>query len=312
MNPIVTVTLNPAVDKSSRVEQVLPERKLRCGLPRLEPGGGGINVARAVVKLGGKAHAIWARGGLTGELLHDLLEQAGVEQTAFAVRGKTRENLTITEERSGHQFRFGMPGAPLEADEQKACLDLLESLAPAPRFVVLSGSLPPGTPDDFYGRLAARLPRETRVVLDTSGPALREGVRCGDRAIFLVKPNIRELGAMAGKEIRTDRELVDASRRLINDRCVEVVVTSLGPAGAALVTRDAEHRFAAPVVPIRSKVGAGDSMVAGIVLALERGKSLVEAVRFGIAAGAAAVMTPGTELCRREDTEQLYDAVRVE
>lgn len=303
MTRIATLTLNPTVDKSCDVDQVVPERKLRCGEPRFDPGGGGINVARVIKELGGEVTAFWMGGGTSGDLLEQLLNQAGLEQVRFPIRAHTRENLIVYEESSGLQYRFGMPGASLMESEITLCLDRLKALDPAPEYFVLSGSLPPGIAEDIYARIGSILPSGCRIVLDTSGRAFPLGL---ESPVFLIKPNIRELGELAGKSIRDDAEIRDASRALIAQGKVQVVATSLGSGGVVLTTADHWEHIRAPTVTIRSKVGAGDSMVGGIVLALVRGENLSNAVRFGVAAGSAAVMTVGTELCRRKDTERLY------
>jgi 6-phosphofructokinase 2 len=309
MKSIVTITLNPAIDKSSSIDHVVPERKLRCGPPRYEPGGGGINVSRAVRQLGGESKAVYLSGGLQGKRLQQLLDQDGLDHHSFEIEASTRENLVIYEEKTGQQYRFGMPGPEVSEKEWRGFFDRLSAIGGKPDFLVASGSLPPGVPEDFYARMARKC-REAgiRLILDTSGKPLSAGVREG---VFLLKPNVDELKTLAGRpDFDDEAHLEELARDLIRDGKNQVVVTSLGAAGAMLVWEDKCERLRAPTVSIKSKVGAGDSMVAGIVLSLARGKSIPDAARFGVAAGAAAVMTPGTELCRREDTEQLYERIK--
>ncbi|NPV07377.1 MAG: 1-phosphofructokinase family hexose kinase [Anaerolineae bacterium] len=304
MAAVVTLTINPTVDKSTSVTAVVPERKLRCTQPRSEPGGGGINVSRAILRLGGESVAVYARGGRTGAALEELLGREGVTQQPVAIEDETRENLIVLEESSGQQYRFGMPGPHLKPDEVRRCLAVVEEWEPAPDYLVASGSLPPGAPVDLYARLAqAAQRRGVRMVLDTSGEALREAAQSH---VFLLKPNVAELSQLAGCPFEEECDLEREARRLVDRGVAEVVVVSLGAAGAILVTGDDASRLRAPTVPIRSKIGAGDSMVAGIIYSLARGMSLRHSVMYGVAAGSAAVMTPGTELCRREDTERLY------
>jgi 6-phosphofructokinase 2 len=305
MPTIATLTVNPAVDKNSSVDQVLAEAKLRCDRPSREPGGGGLNVARAIHRLGGTACAYYTAGGPIGDVLDDLLTEEGVDHRALEVDGWTRENFIVYEEQSGQQYRFGMPGPELTEQEWKDCLQQMETLEPVPDYLVASGSLPPGVPEDFYDSLAtAAARRGTRVVVDTSGAALRRGVQ---GHVFLVKPNVRELEELVAEELTSEQQQLGAARELIDQGRCEVVVLSLGAGGALLITADDCEHVRTPTVPIRSKVGAGDSMVAGIVLGLSRGLRLADAVRYGVAAGAAAVMTLGTELCRREDADRLFD-----
>lgn len=308
MKHIVTLTMNPAIDKNTSVDQVVPDSKLRCDRPHREPGGGGLNVARAIVRLGGEAEAVYAAGGPTGDILAHLLDEEEIPQRLFRIENWTRENLIVSEKQSDQQFRFGMPGPELRAEEWQAVLRLLADLEPAPDYLVASGSLPPGVPDDFYGRVAEVAAEQgARVVVDTSGEALRKAVQ---GAVYLLKPNLRELQELVESELESERRQNGAARRLIEEGRCEVVVLSLGAAGARMITADDRASFRTPTVPIRSRVGAGDSMVGGIVLGLARGLPLTEAVRYGIAAGAAAVMTPGTELCRRTDTERLFERMQ--
>ena len=309
MPSIVTLTMSPAIDESTSVPYVLPDRKLRCQAPAYEPGGGGINVARAIRKLGGEALACFPVGGPTGERLKGLLDEEGVRYTAVPVAGWTRENLNVLEEVSGRQFRFCMPGATLGEHEWPVFLDWVRGLRPPPAFLVASGSLPPGVPIDFYARLAA-VGREigSRVILDTSGPAL---ARAAEAGVYLLKPSLREFQALVGEPDGGESNLARLATAAVKRGWCEVLVISLGASGALWVTASERERLGSPPVRVRSTVGAGDSMVAGIVLSLARGESLAEGVRFGVAAGAAAVMNPGTALCRREDVEQLRAQVMV-
>jgi 6-phosphofructokinase 2 len=304
MARIVTLTLNPSIDTSSSVGRVVAERKLRCSPPVHEPGGGGINISRAVRNLGGESVAVFPAGGHNGEKLVDLLDAENIRHRPLRIEQGTRENFTVYEESTGQQYRFGMPGPTLGKKEWKRCIEEVLGTAPAPGFVAASGSLPPGVPNDFYAQLAHSLrDAGARMILDTSGPALAIGV---DAGVYLIKPNLRELQDIMGEEYRDEAQQEEWAGQLIRQGRSEVVVISLGAGGAVAFWKDGRLRLRAPTVPIKSKVGAGDSMVGGMVLALSRGMDLPDVVRFGMAAGAAAVMTPGTELCRREDTERLY------
>jgi 6-phosphofructokinase 2 len=306
--PIVTVTLNPAVDVSTAVDQVVAERKLRCDDPVPEPGGGGINVARVVRELGLEATALWTRGGTTGVRLEALLDAIGLDHRPLPIARETREHLIVYERSSGRQFRFGMPGPVLDEAELRACVAAVAALAPAPAFLVLSGSLPDAVPDDLYARLIRAAPEGCRVALDTSNAALAEGVAAGP---YLVKPNRRELGQLTGAPVEDDDDVRAAARQLIEAHGVGVVVTSLGAGGVVASDADGDWFAHAPPVKVRSAVGAGDSMVAALVVALARGDALDEAVRWGVATGTAAVLTEGTQLCRRADVERLYPKVVV-
>jgi 6-phosphofructokinase 2 len=307
MPPIVTLTMNPALDIATSTERVVPTEKLRCSAPRYDPGGGGINVARAVHMLGGDALAVFPVGGLSGAMLTDLLEREHVPHSAVRIAGITRESLAVFERQSGQQYRFILPGPSIGPHDQERCLDALATRLAGASFLVASGSLPPDMPADFYGRITALARQHNlRFVLDTSGPALAGA----GKGSFLIKTSLRELEELAGAQLRTEAEEEGAAREVIAQGRAEILVLSLGLRGALLATRNETRRFAAiPVTAAAGSVGAGDSMVAGIVLSLSRGWTLIEAVRFGMAAGAAALLRPGTELCRSDDTERLYQTV---
>jgi 6-phosphofructokinase 2 len=307
VEPILTLTMNPAVDESTSVDFVTADRKLRCGPGVHEPGGGGINVARAVRKLGGEALAVHPLGGAPGDLLARLLQAEGVPQATVPVAGWTRENFNVLEKATGRQFRFCLPGPELAEAEWQACLETVRLHQPRGGFVVASGSLPPGVPADLYRRVA-RLAKQAgnTFVLDTSGEPLRISLEEG---VDLLKPSLHEFREITGSLEVEETDLPALGERLIREGRCKILVLSLGAGGAFWMTAGQRGRLAAPSVPVRSSVGAGDSMVAGIVLSLSRGKPLAEAVRYGVAAGAAAVLNPGTELCRREDADRLCSQV---
>jgi 6-phosphofructokinase 2 len=310
MQSIITLTMNPAIDKSTSVAQVIIERKLYCHPPHFEPGGGGVNVSRAIRKLGGESTAIFPCGGPTGTYLLELLQQEGLICRPIPVQGRTRENLAVLEESSGLQYRFGLPGALLSDEEWRNCLVALAASKQKPHYIVASGSLPPGVPDDFYARVA-RVGKGlgAKVIIDSSGDPLRLALQEG---VYLIKPNMRELAELVGKELVDEKSQREIALEMVGSGQCAVVALSLGAGGVLLATAAGCERLQTPLVPMKSKVGAGDRMVGGIVLSLAQGREVRDAVRFGVAAGAAAVMTPGSELCRREDTERLYEQLLAE
>lgn len=301
---IVTLTINPTIDINSKANRVIPERKLRCDLPSYEPGGGGLNVSRAIKKLGGESLALFSSGGTHGELLEKLIKKENIEYTAVPIKEMIRESITISEESSDQQYRFVMPGPALSEPEWKSFITGIKNLKEKPEFIVLSGSLPRNVPDNFYA-LIAKLGKElnVKVIVDTNKQPLCHAVEEG---VYLIKPNMNEINDLTKKNIETEAEIIEFAEKMINRNKLNVIVVSLGAAGALLITKEEVKHIMSPTVPIKSKVGAGDSMTAGIVLSLSRGNNLFESVCFGVAAGASAVMTPGTELCNKDDTERLY------
>jgi 6-phosphofructokinase 2 len=304
MKRIVTLTLNPTVDKSTTVDKIVPDQKLRCEMPKFEPGGGGINVSRGLKRLGSDSVAVFPAGGATGARLQELLAAEDVAQLAIPAEGWTRENFIVVDAAAGQQYRFGMPGTPLTAQEQQQVLAALAAQTPAPEYLIISGSLPPGVEPDFLVDVVRQARAAgTRVVADTSGPALQRVIEAG---VYLIKPNLGELSKLAGVSELDSAALADAAQHLIGEGRCEVVVASLGPQGACVITRDLVDHIPAPAVKKRSTVGAGDSMVAGLVHALAQGQSIREAARLGVACGTAATMNPGTELFRKADVDKLY------
>ncbi len=299
---IVTLTLNPAIDKSTSVEKITPEQKLRCENPTYEAGGGGINVSKAIKRLGGHSVAIFPAGGSAGQMLGDLLEKESVSCQSIPMQQWTRENFIVVETATNAQYRFGMPGGAVTDAEAQACLDAVK--VAQPDYLVVSGSLPPGLSDDFYARVAKMAKQiNARLILDTSGNPLRLAANEG---VYLLKPNLGELSKMVGVESLEMNQVDDAAMEIIKKGDCEVVVVSLGPSGALLVTKDGYEHIPAPHVHKKSTVGAGDSMVAGMTWSLAQGKSFSEMVRMGVACGSAATMNPGTELFKAQDVEKLY------
>ncbi|MDQ3365142.1 MAG: 1-phosphofructokinase family hexose kinase [Myxococcota bacterium] len=308
MAAIVTVTMNPAIDVSFEVERMVAESKLRATAPELHPGGGGINVARAAARLGGDVMALWMGGGCDGARLAELLGEEHVPYDRVPAADEPRLSIHVEERTTGAMYRFVLPGPTITPQEAKVLEERIASYVGA-RFLVLSGSLPPSLPTDYYAELAARAPRGVRVILDTSGEPLTRGLA---GHVYLAKPNRNELGRAVGRELATIDDVVRAARALIDDGRVELLAVSLGAEGMVLVTRDDADHIRAPQVRPISAVGAGDSTVAGIVVGLARGLPIADAMRLGVAAGAAAVLTPGTELSRREDTDRLYAELQAE
>lgn len=308
MESIVTLTPNPAIDVSTSVDEIWPVRKLRCTEARRDPGGGGINVARVVRRLGGLVSAIYPAGGSTGNLLRRLVEREGIQSFAIPVAEETRESFTVLDQKSGQQYRFVLPGSTLSETDWRACLNALETMQTSPPFIVCSGSLPPGMPDDFYARVARfAKARGSKVILDTSGEPLASALREG---VYALKPNLRELQEFVNAPLTDERSWLAAGRRLIESGAAEIIALTLAEKGSLLITRDGALRANVPAVEVVSTVGAGDSFVGGLVWALASGHSTDEAFRWGVAAGTAAVLNPGTELSHADDVARLVEQVK--
>lgn len=310
MPDIVTLTINPAIDLFVSVDRVEPERKMRCTAPKRDPGGGGINVARVAHRLGSDVAAIYPTGGAIGKLLHRLVEREGIDSLVTPSHVETRENFTAYETDTGEQYRFVTPGSALHRAEWEAVLDKLASLPSSPRFVVASGSVPPGVPEDFFARVAKCAKKlGAKMVVDTSGPALAAALKEG---VTLIKPNLAELADYAGKPLDRDADRIAACRKLTTGGGTEAVALTLGADGALLVTADHAWRAQPMAIEAVSAVGAGDSFLGGMVSALAAGEPWPQAFRVAMAAGSAAVLSPGTELCHETDVQRLLPDVKIE
>jgi len=307
MTDIVTITPNPAIDLSTSVERIVPVHKMRGTSQRRDPGGGGINVARVIKRLGGDVSAIYPVGGVTGDLLRRLLDKENVPSETFVIAEETREDFFVNELSTGRPFRFILPGPSLNDTEWQECLTLLSRIEPFPRFVVASGSLPGGVPDDFFARLTRIVKqRGARMILDTSGPALAAAVTEG---LDLIKPNLREMRELAGREPTDASEWEDAAKALIRRGKVAIVALTMGHLGAVLVTLDQVLRAEPlPIAPV-SAVGAGDSFLGALLWQLASGADLEKSFRHAVAAGAAALLNLGTSLCLSDDVKRLAQQV---
>jgi 6-phosphofructokinase 2 len=302
---ILTITLNPCIDKSSTVEKLKPESKLRCTEVVNEPGGGGINVSKALKKLDTSSVALFPAGGHNGNMLCSLLKEEEILFHAVDTKVETRENWIVLENSTVNQYRFTFPGRAVQEETIVTLVDHIRSFSPT--FVVASGSLPPGLPDYFYGLIVKQANAVgAKCIVDTSGPALQA---LKGKHAYMIKPNISELCKMLNVERLEKSEVDDAAQQAIFDGYAEMMVVSMGGDGAWLVSKDKKYFCAAPKVITRSTVGAGDSMVAGITFMLQKERPLREAIRFGVACGSAATMNDGTQLFKKEDAERLFETI---
>lgn len=310
---ILTVTLNPAVDMATHVAQVIAGPKLRCAAPRFDPGGGGVNVARAVCKLGGSARALVAVGGPMGDRLMDLLAAEHVPTVPVEVSGETRQSFAVIDDNTGGQFRFSVPGEPLTAADADHLLATITGQTPKDGFVVISGSPAPGLPIDFQSQIiAALVPKAARIIVDTSGFALGELIANPTQPLHLLRVDRSEAAEAATRVMTTVADSVAFAAELVARGVAHTVVTGRGAEGSVLVSRD--HRFFchAPVVEVRSKIGAGDAFVGAMTLALARGDPPDKALQWGVAAASATVRTEGTALCDHAAAQACFAQCRIE
>lgn len=300
---ITTVTVNPALDKSTHLRGLVPEQKIRCDAPRYDAGGGGINVSKAIARLNGESLALFTAGGPTGEMMKELLIKEAINIDPITVQNWTRESFVAVDDNTNSQYRFGFPGAALSESEKVTILEKIAALSTD--FLVLSGSLNDGLSTDFYKEIAEHAKNSNiKVIVDTSGESLQKVL---ETSVYLIKPNVGELAKLVGVDRLEMEEVNQAAKKIIAQGSAEIIVVSLGPQGAALVTKDSCDYVPAPHVAKKSTVGAGDSMVGGMVWALSQNKSLQEVLRWGVACGSAATMNEGTQLFKIEDANRLFE-----
>ncbi|NRT12228.1 1-phosphofructokinase family hexose kinase [Flavobacterium sp. 14A] len=300
---ITTVTVNPALDKSTHLRGLVPEQKIRCDAPRYDAGGGGINVSKAIARLNGESLALFTAGGPTGEMMKELLIKEAINIDPVTVQNWTRESFVAVDDNTNSQYRFGFPGAALSESEKVTILEKIAALSTD--FLVLSGSLNDGLSTDFYKEIAEHAKNSNiKVIVDTSGESLQKVL---ETSVYLIKPNVGELAKLVGVDRLEMEEVNQAAKKIIAQGSAEIIVVSLGPQGAALVTKDSYDYVPAPHVAKKSTVGAGDSMVGGMVWALSQNKSLDEVLRWGVACGSAATMNEGTQLFKVEDANRLFE-----
>ncbi|MEL6837787.1 MAG: 1-phosphofructokinase family hexose kinase [Pseudomonadota bacterium] len=305
---ILTVTLNPAVDVATTVPEVIAGPKLRCSAPRFDPGGGGVNVARAVRKLGGNATALVAIAGAMGDRLLSLLAAEKVPALSVPVSGETRQSFAVTEVGSGAQYRFGVPGDMMTADDADRLLTAIAAHAPSGGYLVISGSVAPGLPVDFQSNIVATVAtRGPKVIVDTSSTALDQLIAEPSTPVHLLRFDDAEATQAAGRPLAGVADMISFAKELINNSVADIVVIGVGAEGSIMVTRAQTFLCRPPIVTEHSKIGAGDAFVGAMTLSLARGEPLDTALRWGVAAGSATVSTEGTALCELGTTQARFE-----
>ena len=305
---ITTITLNPSLDKRITVDGLKLGDSNRWDSLRSYAGGKGIDVSRAIHEMGGQTVAYGFIGGAEGRELEILLDEEGVPFSFTPVEQATRTNFIINDAKSGEQTIINAAGPHISKKELDRFLEKLGRISPSPGLMVVSGSVPPGIPDDIYHTIIAETKRRgVRTILDSAVQWLEEGIKANPH---LIKPNVHEAEELLKTELPTEEAVIKAARDLVG-MGVEVVVISRAKDGIIAAKKGSLVKAVPPQVRVRSAVGAGDCATAGLALKLADGEPLVEACRLAVAMGTAAVLTPGTELCHRADVERLLPQVKV-
>lgn len=304
---VVTLTINPALDKSAKVADMTPFDKLECFDITYHPGGGGVNISRVLHRLKVESHCLFPYGGKTGEHLIDLLEEQHVEVIATGISNLTRENFAVFNTETKFQYRFGMPTSPFDEKELATLEALINQHVSNNDIFVISGSLPTGLPVDYYSKIIKNLiAKDVKVIVDTSGPVFNEVLK---NELFLIKPNQKELARLAGKQTMTAEEQEAFALQMVTSKIAKYVVVSLGKDGAFIAHKDGINYITAPVISVKSTIGAGDSMVAGLIYAITKNETPKDMLRWGVACGVAATLSEGSDLAHVENIYKILKQV---
>lgn len=306
MRDILTVTLNPALDLATSVTHVQANVKLRCSPPDLDPGGGGLNVSRAIHLLGGHSRSFVALGGDTGQALLKLLHEFGLDPVIHEAPGETRQSLAVTDLSNHDQFRFMLPGPDWSRGDLDAARAAIKAAAPKDGYLVLSGSGPSGAAPDLYARICGDFAdTDVKLVLDTSGPTLAHLAAGQEKPPLVLRMDSHEAEELARRPLPSRKDSALFAHTLVGRGAADVVIVARDADGSVLATEGRLIHVAAAKVDVVSKVGAGDSFIGALVLALAHEQSLDTAMANGACAASAAVMSPGTQLCSKANFDRL-------
>lgn len=304
MKRVLTITLNPALDLTTTVPVLLSDRKLRCSPPRIEPGGGGVNVSRAISKLGRSSTAFVAIGGGIGDEVRARLQAEGIEGVWFDTGLPTRQSFAVHDKAAAVQYRFVLPGSPWSAETWQSGLERLTSLLEADDLIIISGSLPPGIPMNAHQIIATSAKHDSQhIIVDTSGEPLATLVDGGPSRVDTIVMDENEALSLVAQESLDVPGAAELARGICRRGAARLVVVTLGGRGAVGARQDAAWHVAPPRVKVASKVGAGDSFVAGLAIGIAESKPISDVLTYAMGAAASAVTTPASELCTREGTE---------
>jgi 6-phosphofructokinase 2 len=305
---IVTITLNPSLDQHITVDGLVIDGTNRWSRLHRYAGGKGIDVSRAIHEMGGKTIAYGFIGGPVGRAVEILLDEEDVPFSFTPIHRETRTNFIITDSRTWRQTRIDAPGPRISKEEFERFQRKMLRIRPSPDLIVMGGSLPPGIPNDvYYSMIMEAKTFGVRVILDSEGQWLAEGIKAKP---YLVKPNVTEAEGLLGRELPDEDAIIKGALDIV-DMGVEIAIISRGEEGIIAATSQEVLKAVPPQVKVKSAVGAGDCTIAGLALKLADEESLFRACRLAVALGTAAVLTPGTELARREDVEELQPQVKV-
>lgn len=302
---VLTLTVNPALDKSAKVDGLVADQKLKCHSIDYQAGGGGINISRLLTRLEVETECVFTSGGDTGAYLQQLLHNEHVSSSPIPVEGFTRENLSVVDTKTNLQYRFGMPGKPILDSELQLIKSTINTKIEDNDVLALSGSLAPNMPTDYYARLIASINNKTvKIIADTSGQAL---INLIEQPLYLIKPNQKELAYLAGKDFLSTKEQEAFAMHLVTTKRIEYVAVSMGSRGAFLASKNGIIYQSTPSVPVKSTIGAGDSMVAGLIYGIRHQYAPEKMLKYGVACGVATTMSEGTNLGSADTIKQALE-----
>lgn len=307
-NKVLSVTLNPSIDKTITVEHLIPYGLNRVMSIRQDPGGKGINVAKVLKDFEANVTVFGLLAGNQGKLLSDFLKDAEIKYDFLQVKGETRTNLKILDKSNNEMTEINEMGFEVTPEDLEAFKEKFKKSVKEAAAVVLCGSLPPGISKNFYAECIAIAKSEgVKTVLDADATALAEGIKAFPYAI---KPNIHELERLDGHTFRSINEVANAAKRLIQTG-IEIVIVSMGPDGAIVADRNTVYKADSWDVTVKSPIGAGDSMVASLVYSILRNDSLYDIAKITTAAGTVTASKEGTQTCTKDEVLRSLDNVTV-
>ena len=305
---IVTVTLNPTIDITYIVGQLVYDDSNRAMNVIKDPGGKGIDVSRVINELGGDSVAFVLLGGYTGIEIKDRLIKLGLKLEVINISGETRTNVIIEDAYTHEQIRVNAKGPSIMEEEREWFLKRILSLRPENGYLILSGSVPEGFNKDVYRVIASEFKKKGyKCIIDADGEVLSEAIKSKP---FMVKPNTYELERLLNIKVKKLQDYIDGATELLKAG-IEVVIVSMGAKGAILATAEGIYKATPPKVAVQSTVGAGDSLVGAFVYKCSLGNDILESFILGVAAGTATALTPGTSLCSAEDVKNLVKRIKI-
>lgn len=305
---IAVITLNPSIDKTITIDRLIPYGLNRVKSSRLDPGGKGVNVARVLKNFGADVKICGLVAGETGKRLISFLDQAKIKNDFLQIEGETRTNLKIFDQSVNKMTEINEAGVFVDADSETRFLDQYKSLISGVSIVVLSGSLPPGISADFYAEcITIAKTQGIKTLFDADGDALKKGLAA---VPYAIKPNVHELEMLTGQTFQDYQAIVNAANRII-DTGVEIVIVSMGPDGAIVAGKGEAYKVDSWDIPVKSTVGAGDSMVGALAFSVERNDSLFDIAKITTAAGTITASKAGTQICTMDEVERSLEKVAV-